>query len=425
MMTTAGSHTGFTADPVVPARELLLDSNFVADRIGSIFARRSVSRGSLRWANYYIGESLRLAYDVAVDGRQFVMSARTFTDSAAVFERARASAEPVDGMPGIAHDPTTQTVWWTVPNDRRLRNLGTLLEPPNRVRQSSGVARDRSALVRYSPECSATAQVLDADGHVTGYAKAYGDRDALEVAEQYNRMAASMTMLDNVRTPRALGWARPDRIVMLEPMPGRQWVQLPADVQPVAMRHLGAALANVHGLPTPFGRGSFQRYRPERIVHSADLVGLARNDVATDVRRLGDRLAEEAPARAPAVNLHGDLQTQKVLFHGDQVHILDVDRGGSGPASADLGSVLASVLAHQVVNPNKAVDGLGGELLDGYRSVRSLPSEGDLRWHTAAAVVAERAIRAVNRINESTLAVLPDLVALGEEVLEAGVLLDG
>ncbi|HEY4609848.1 MAG TPA: phosphotransferase [Ilumatobacteraceae bacterium] len=424
-MTTAGSYTGFTADPVVPSRELLLDSGFVADRIGSIFARRSVSRCSLRWANYYIGESLRLAYDVAVDGRQFVMSARTFTDSAAVFERARASAEPVDGMPGIAHDPTTQTVWWTVPNDRRLRNLGTLLEPPNRVRQSSGVAWDRSALMRYSPECSATAQVLDADGQVTGYAKAYGDRDALEVAEQYNRMAASMTMLDNVRTPRALGWARPDRIVVLEPMPGRQWVQLPADVQPVAMRHLGAALANVHGLPTPFGRGSFQRYRPERIVHSADLVGLARNDVATDVRRLGDRLAEEAPARAPAVNLHGDLQTQKVLFHGDQVHILDVDRGGSGPASADLGSVLASVLAHQVVNPDKAVDGLGGELLDGYRSVRSLPSEGDLRWHTAAAVVAERAIRAVNRINESTLAVLPDLVALGEEVLEAGVLLDG
>src|SRR3954454_12333102 len=181
LMTTAGSYTGFTADPVVPSRELLLDSDVVADRIGSIFARRSVSRCSLRWANYHIGESLRLAYDVAVDGRQFVMSARTFTDSAAVFERARASAEPVDGMPGIAHDPTTQTVWWTVPNDRRLRNLGTLLEPPQRVRLSSGVDWEQSVLVHYRPECSATAQLLDAEGQVTGYAKAYGDRDALEV----------------------------------------------------------------------------------------------------------------------------------------------------------------------------------------------------------------------------------------------------
>jgi hypothetical protein len=114
-----------------------------------------------------------------------------------------------------------------------------------------------------------------------------------------------------------------------------------------------------------------------------------------------------------------------VLFQGDEVHILDVDRGGSGPASADLGSVLASVLAHQVVHPDKAVDGLGGELLDGYRSVRSLPSEVDLRWYTAAAFVAEGAIRAVNRIDESTLAVLPDLVALGEEVLEADVSLNG
>ena len=188
-----------------------------------------------------------------------------------------------------------------------------------------------------APACSATAQLLDAEGQVSGYAKAYGDRDTLEVAEHYNRVAGSMTMLDAVRTPRALGWARPDRIVVLEPMPGRPWTQLPVDVQPVAMRQLGAALANVHSLPTSFGRGPLQRYRPERIVHSADLVGLARDDVAADVRHLGDRLADEPPGRAPVVNLHGDLRSENVLFQGDEVHIVHIDRGGSGPAAVDLG----------------------------------------------------------------------------------------
>ena len=130
------------------------------------------------------------------------------------------------------------------------------------------------------------------------------------------------------------------------------------------------------------------------------------------------------PGRAPVVSLHGDVHTENVLFHGDEVHIIDFDQGGSGPASADLGSLLASLLTYQLVHPDKAGDGLGVSLLDGYRSVRALPSEADLRWYTAAAFVAERAIRAVNRINESTLAVLPDLLALADEVLAGKVSLD-
>ncbi|HEY5424322.1 MAG TPA: phosphotransferase [Ilumatobacteraceae bacterium] len=423
-MTAAAPYTGFTADPVVPSREFLLDPNYVADRLGHIFGL-PVSNCSLRRAKYRLGESLRVVYDVDADGRQFVMSARTFPDSAAAFERACSSAEPVDGMAGVAHDPTTQTVWWTLPNDRRLRNLGTLLDPPKRVRQSSGVAWDQSLLVQYAPERSATVQLLDAHGHITGYAKAYRDRDVMDIAEDYNRVAASITVFDGVRTPRALGWARPDRIVVLEPMRGRTWTQLPADLQPEAMQRLGRALGNVHNMPTVFGNGPFQRYRLERVVNSADLVALARDDVAADARRLGDRLADEPPARAPVVGLHGDMHTENVLFHGEEVHIIDFDQGGSGPASADLGSIMASLLTYQLVNPDKAVDGLSAALLDGYRSAAPLPSESDLRWYTAAAFVAERAIRAVNRINESTLAVLPELLALGEEVLAGKVSLDG
>jgi hypothetical protein len=34
--------------------------------------------------------------------------------------------------------------------------------------------------------------------------------------------------------------------------------------------------------------------------------------------------------------------------------------------------------------------------LSGYRAVRALPPDLSLRWHTAAALVAERGVRAVN-----------------------------
>jgi aminoglycoside phosphotransferase (APT) family kinase protein len=425
-MATTSPPVGFAADPVIPSRDLLLDPDSVAEQLRRISHHdTTIESCNLRRVKYRIGESLRVVYDVVAGGRSFVMSARTFPNSAAVFRRSEASAERVLGMPGVAHDPRTDTVWWTLPNDRKLRNLGTLLDPPIRVRRSSGVAWDQSQLVEYAPEKSATARLVDPHGQVSGYAKAYRDRDALEVATQYNRIAASIALLNGIRTPRALGWARPDRIVVLEPMRGRVWTQLPTDVQPNAMLNFGAALANIHGLPTDFGRGPFQRYQLARVRNSADLVAIARTDVAAAVQRLRDKLVDGAPAPDSVVCLHGDVHAKNVLFHGDQVHMIDFDQGGSGAAGADIGSMLASLLTSNLLDPDAAPDGLGAAFLDGYSAVRPLPNSAELQWYTAAAFVAERAIRAVNRVNQPTLAVLPELLEIADAVLAGKLSVDG
>jgi Ser/Thr protein kinase RdoA (MazF antagonist) len=308
-------------------------------------------------------------------------------------------------------------VWWTVPNDRKLRNLATLLDPPDRVRRASGVAWDKSRLVEYAPERSATARLLDVRGQIAGYAKAYRDRDVLDVATQYNRVAASVAMLDGIRTPRALGWARPDRIVVLEPMRGRPWTQLPDDLRPLAMARFGSAVANVHSVPNDFGRGPFQRYRLDRVLNSADLVAMARPDVAVPMGRLRDKLASGPPAAAATVCLHGDVHANNVLFYGEDVHMIDFDQGGSGAASADIGSMLASLLTIRRTTPTIVVDNLAEQFLDGYNAILPLPSDAELRWYTAAAFVAERAIRAVNRVNYATLAVLPELLEIADGVL--------
>ncbi|MEP7112048.1 MAG: phosphotransferase [Ilumatobacteraceae bacterium] len=417
-MATTSPPVGFTADPAVPSRDVLLDADSVAEQLGRISHQDStIESVRLRRVKYRIGESLRVVYDVVADGRDFVMSARTFPNSADVFRTAEPDAERVLGMPGISHDSRNHAVWWTLPNDRKLRNVGTLLDPPVRVRRSSGVAWDQSRLVEYAPERSATARLFDAHGQISGYAKAYRDRDVLDVAKQYNRVAASVAFLDGVRTPRALGWARPDRILVLEPMRGRVWPQLPAEMRPLAMRQFGAALANIHGLPNDFGRGPFQRYRLERVLNSAHLVAVARPDVAVAIDRLRDKLASGPPQPGEIVCLHGDVHANNVMFHGDQVHMIDFDQGGSGVASADIGSMLASLLTTQLIDSDTAVHGLGTAFLDGYSTVRPLPSDAELRWYAAAAVVAERAIRAVNRINHSTLSVLPELLNIAEAIL--------
>ena len=416
---------GLAPDARVAARDALLDPDHVVGLLRRFAGDEiDIESCSLRRSKYRIGESLRVVYDVHAGDRNLVMSARTFPDSASVF-RDSPEVDPVHGMPGIAHDPDTRTLWWTLPNDRKLHNLGTLLEPPLRVRLSSGVDWDRSMLVEYAPERSATVRIEDSTGHVTGFAKAYRDRDPLEVAVEYNRIATSIALIDGVRTPRALGWARPDRIVVLEPMPGRVWKQLPVDAQSPAMHRFGSALAHVHGLATDSGRGPFQRFRPERVRRSADLVAIARPDVAASVTRLRDALASGPPPSRVQVSLHGDVHANNVLYHGDQVHMIDFDQGGTGTPAADLGSMLASLMTSRSLEPETTAAGVGAAFLAGYQAVRALPPQDELRWFTVAAFVAERAIRAVNRVNQLVLEILPEVLALAEATLAGKVDLGG
>ena len=303
-MKTVSRPIGLITDPVILTRDVLLDPDAVAEQIGRIWQHEvAVESCTLRRAKYRIGESLRVVYDVVADDKTFVMSARTFADSASAF-RQSADATPVHGMPGIAHDPETSSVWWTVPNDRRLRNIGTLLDPPLRVRQNSGVDWQESTLVEYAPERSATVRIRGKNGQVSGYAKGYRDRDPFEVATQYNSVAASVALIDGMRTPRALGWARPDRIVVLEPMPGLPWTQLPVQSQPLAAERFGSALAHVHGLSTgvrprtvpalPAGAGEQQR-RPGR--HGSPRRG---RRCHTTTRRAGRRATGARNDRLPA-----------------------------------------------------------------------------------------------------------------------------
>ena len=194
-----------------------------------------------------------------------------------------------------------------------------------------------------------------------------------------------------------------------------------AEIQPVAMRHLGAALGHIHGLPTDSGRGTFQRYREERVFNSADLERSPTRRGRGNARS-PHQLADGPPHRtrwSACTATHAN----NVLFHADEVHLIDFDQGGSGAAAADLGSTLGNAAGDAAAAP-QGVDGWGG-VHRRYSAVRQLPSNAELRWYTAAALVAERAIRAVNRVNQPVLAVLPELIEMADAVLAGKLSADG
>ena len=87
-MATSTPPDAFAADPVIPARDVLLDAAASPScSSASIDHADGVESCTLRRVKYRIGESLRVVYDVVADGRSFVMSARTFPDSASAFRR--------------------------------------------------------------------------------------------------------------------------------------------------------------------------------------------------------------------------------------------------------------------------------------------------------------------------------------------------
>jgi aminoglycoside phosphotransferase len=401
--------TGFGPDPALPARDLLLDPDAAGAHLAGLLGRE-VQRCEPVRVKYRIGESLRVTYRLVLDGAAQLRTVRAFRggDSAAAYRKGAG--------PGVRHDPALDAVWWTFPADRRLRGLDAVLSPaPDVAALAPGWTA--SELVEYSPERAATFRALDRSGAVLGYAKAYaaGTVDVVERADRYGRIAAVLAAR-GIAAPAALG-RNPDRtLLLLQPMPGVEWGGLAGSELAGAMTRLGVAIGTLHGArAAAAGLPRFARLDVRRVVHSAHLVALARPELAAHAVRLADRLADGPPPGGPPVALHGDCHPRNALADGAAIALIDLDQAGVGPAAADIGSLIARLTADGDTGP------LRQAFLAGYETVRALPPSGSLRWHTAAALVAERAVRAVNRVHQPTLDRLEQLLGTADDVLLNGV----
>jgi aminoglycoside phosphotransferase (APT) family kinase protein len=406
-MLTVDTRHGLAPDPALPARDLLLDEAAAGGHLGRLLGRDPGGCTLVR-VKYRIGESLRATYRLG-GGELHTVRAFRPGESAAAYRKAAGA--------GVRHDPELDAVWWRFPADRRLRGLAEVLSPAaDLAALAPGWAG--SELVEYSPERAATFRAVDAAGAAVGYAKAYapGTVDVVERADRYARVAAVLAA-GGIASPLPLGRSADRTVLVLQPMLGVEWGQLAGPALAAAMGRLGAAIATLHaaGRPVAAGLPRFGRLAVRRVVHSAHLVAAARPDVSAAAARLADRLAGGPPAGGPTVPLHGDCHPKNALLAGDSIALIDLDQAGAGPAAADLGSLIGRLHADGDTGPLRTA------FLAGYQAVRALPPEGSLRWHTAAALVAERAVRAVNRVHLPTLDRLPDLLGAAEDVLLNGV----
>lgn len=414
-MSTATT-TGLAPDPVVPARDALLDPVALAARLERLTGRPIDTLERVR-VKYRIGESLRVLARVRRGDRTDLVSLRTFPEDRLTRElsRARQRAVPTGEVPAVIADPDASAIFWTLPSDRRLRGVERLLDDPTTLVPTLRGRWRSSEVVAWSPERCLTVRCLDGDRQVIGYAKLYESVAAATAV--IGRYAAIDRLLRRstsaLAVPTVLGWSPDPAVVVMAPALG-----VPPR-GPEGLRALGAALARVHRLPPP-PLGAFGRLRPDRIANTALLIGAARPDCATLASDLARHVARSRPEPGTPVLLHGDVHSANVLIADGEATLIDFDQAGIGPAGCDLGSALARLIRDRVagrIDVGPADDGAAA-LLDGYASVRALPDRRSVVWHTAAALLAECGMRAVNRLHEDVLPVLDEVLSAGIDHLD-------
>jgi Ser/Thr protein kinase RdoA (MazF antagonist) len=182
-------------------------------------------------------------------------------------------------------------------------------------------------------------------------------------------------------------------------------------------------LALLHSLPVPAHLSEFPRFTNSHMQLAASTIGLVRPELAQLASELCDTLCKQKnELNEPSVCLHGDVHPKNGILLEKGVALIDLDQASVGPPAADLGSLLAALRydRHIGLLTETAERILADTFLTGYQQFGMLPEPESLRWHMAAALLAERSFRSVSRIRLAGLQCLSELLTDAQCLLAGG-----
>jgi aminoglycoside/choline kinase family phosphotransferase len=398
-------------DPALPQRDLLLDETLMAEYLSRLVARYGdfgIQDCERLRTKYRVGASLRVLYEVSGNGQSYRIAARALPRTRRVADRLPSPVE--------VSAPELNTIFWIYPHDRKIKNLSVLANIPDDLRDIDGQTWIKSRIVAHAPEKSVTAQCIDDSDQIIAYAKIYAGDEGHQVIETYTHVAKALSAHD-VQTPRVIAYHEQHHLLLLESVAG---VSLSACAQREnAFFRLGKALKKFHGLNPPPAAQHATRLTPKALTQATNTISQARPDVADLVHRLSSKLIARYEHGKP-VFLHGDVHPKNILLNDDQLFLLDLDQAATGPAEVDLGSVIAGLYCDACTGTRtwREASSLQRFLLTGY----GIPENSHaLRWHTAAALLQERALRSVTRVRAAALQKLPELLLTAEAALNGGI----
>lgn len=397
-------------DPALPQRDLLLDETVMAEYLSRLVARyggfgiRDCER--LR-TKYRVGTSLRVLYEVRGSGLSYRIAARALPQTRPVENRFPS--------PVAVNAPEINTTFWIFPNDRKIKNLPALTDVPDELRDIEGQTWIKSRIVAHAPEKSVTAQCIGDNERVIAYAKIYAGDEGRQFFQTYTHVANILNADAGVRVPSAIAYFEQHHLLLLESVAGVSLAAVAAAQRENAFFRLGNALKKLHRIDAPISIPRSTRLAPEALLQTTAVISQARPDVAGVVQRLSSKLIAQYEHGKP-VFLHGDVHPKNILLNDDQLILLDLDQAATGVAEVDLGSVVAGLYcdARTGSRTPREASSLKHALLAGYGAPQDSHA---LRWHIAAALLQERALRSVTRVRTTTLQKLPEILSTAEAVL--------
>ncbi|MEN3330165.1 MAG: Phosphotransferase enzyme family [Acidobacteriota bacterium] len=389
-------------DPALPQRDLLLDETLMTEYLSRLVEYGIEDCERLR-TKYRVGSSLRVLYELRGSGRSFRIAARAFPRTRRITNQFISHTE--------LNAPELNATFWIFPHDRKIKNLTVLDNIPDELRNIEGRTWTTSHIVAHAPEKSVTAQCLDENDQIIAYAKIYAGDEGRQSFETHKAATGK------VQVPRAITYSDTHHLLLLEAVDGVP-LSTVAESENAFFR-LGIALKSLHQINLPSSLPRHTRLTPEAVTRASATISRARPDVADLIQRLSDQLIAQYRHGNP-VFLHGDVHPKNILLNERTLFLLDLDQAAAGAATADLGSAIAGLYCDACTGSRtwNETAVLKRALLTGYGAPHD---SHELRWHIAAALLQERALRSVTRIRTATLQKLPEILRTAETVLNGGV----
>ncbi|HEU5131249.1 MAG TPA: aminoglycoside phosphotransferase family protein, partial [Pyrinomonadaceae bacterium] len=235
----------------------------------------------------------------------------------------------------------------------------------------------------------------------------------------YTHVAASLQTQHDAQIPRPIAYFEKHHLLLLEPAGGLSLSAVATTKHERAFFRLGRALKTLHCIEAPSSTPRSTRLTPDALTHGTTIISQARPDIADLVHNLSAALIKQYQPGI-AVFLHGDVHPKNILLNEERLFLLDLDQAATGLPEVDLGSVIAGLYCDACTGLRtwREASALKRNLLDGYGAPQSSHT---LRWHVAAALLNERALRSVTRVRVGSLERLPEILLAAKSVLNGGI----
>ncbi|MEW6129111.1 MAG: phosphotransferase [Acidobacteriota bacterium] len=409
------------ADPAFPHRDFLVCPEKLGKRFSSRFGNSTgvrLEQGECLRVKYRPGVSLRFLHQYQIGERTVYLVGRTYPQR--LWKTAGQLSTIQSPSPSQFIDDELNTIFYSYPHDRKIANLDILESPPKTLAKQLDGRWCKSQIIAYAPEKCVTVQCLNETDKAIAYAKLYAKIEECPFAI-FNLLTQKIkTSGSPLRIPKVLDYSPLYQLIFLETVRGQRLADLTACEQLTGFALFGEAIARLHALPQPEGLRVFGRLSEKKINHTAHIISQVRPEVSEPVNRIARCLVKQSGKFKEMISvLHGDVHPKNGLMDDGKLTLIDLDQVSLGDASNDIGSFLALLRYRKIIGllSESQEKSLANAFVDGYQSVKKLPSHQALNWHTAAALFAERAQRAICRYRSEGLFHLEKILAETEAML--------